>query len=119
MIAGERLLEVERRRRHAERTKNPGRHRLVVRGAKLEGRERHVAAEKTGGRGERVRVLEHLTKFARRLDRRERLQGGFGRDALVLEQPLVVLARQSGARADQMLDEHATRGVGIAELERR
>ena len=44
---------------------------------------------------------------------------GFGRDALVLEQPLVVLARESGARADQMLDEHATRGVGIAELERR
>ena len=35
------------------------------------------------------------------------------------ENPLEVLAWQAGAGADQVLDEHAPRGVGIAELERR
>ncbi len=78
-----------------------------------------MAAGESGRTGHRIGVLEHLAEFRRRLHRGQRLQRVLRRDALVLEQPLEILTRQSGAGADQMFHEHAARGVGVPQLERR
>ena len=67
--------------------------------------------------GERIRILEHLAELRRRLHRRQCLQRALGRHVLELEQPFEILPRQARARADQVLDQHPTRRVGVAKLE--
>src|ERR671924_2431258 len=77
-----------------------------------------MAADVAGCRGHRVRVLEHLPELARGLHRAKRPERGFGAGVLEFEQPLEVLPRKPGARADEMLYEYLLRGRCVAELER-
>ena len=106
-------------RRHPERPEDLRRHRPVVGRAQLHRREEHVPPDVAGGRRHRVRVLEHLPELAGRLHRPERRERALGRRIRELEQPLEVLPRQPRARADQVLDQHLARGVGVPELELR
>src|SRR4030095_15226200 len=94
-------------------------HSFVVGRTDLQLRIQHVTGGETGGTREQIRVLEHLAELAGRLHRSERGEGAFRRDSFELEPPFHVLPRQAGARADQMLDEYASRGIGVAQLELR
>ena len=94
-------------------------HGLVVGRAELQCGEQHIGADVPAGRRQRVRVLEHLAEAAGGLHRAKHGQRGGRRGRLELQQPLEVLTRQARARAHQVLHEHATRGVGVAQLELR
>ena len=77
-----------------------------------------MATDEASGAGERVRVLKHLAEPAGRLHRRKHFERAVGSQVSVLEEPFIILTRQPGASADQMLDQDAARDVCVAELER-
>ena len=118
-VSLERAREVERRIRHPERLEDPGPHRLVVGGARLLARVGERRADVTRGRRHEVAVLEDLTEAARRLHRREELHRRRRCRLPVLEEPLHVLPRHPGTRADEVFHEHLARGGGVTEFERR
>ena len=79
-----------------------------------------MPADVAGSRGHQVRVLEQLAELARRLHRSERRQRTDSGVALWHSSiHSRVLPRKSGARADQVLDEHLPGRLGVAELEAR
>ena len=100
----------DRRRAFASPCRTPPRARA---------RKRNVAAEESGRRRHRIGVLEQLAELARRLHRPEHGHRLLGREALELEEPLKILPRHAGARADEVLDQDLVRDLRVAELERR
>ena len=102
MVAGEGSLEVKRRSGHAQWIEHPALHGCVVGGAQFQLWKCHVTAGKSSGSRHGIGILKQLAELARRMDGAEGLQLALRGHTLELKQPLVVLARHSGAGADQM-----------------
>src|SRR5580658_5335522 len=66
-----------------------------------------------------IGILEEFTEFGCRLHGAEQGHCALGSYLSVIEDPFQILTWHSGAGADQVLDEDALRGCGIAELETR
>src|SRR5208337_3212972 len=70
-------------------------------------------------RGHQIGILEEFAEFRCRLHGAKQSHSALGSHLAVVEDPFQILARHSGAGADQVLDEHAVRGFGVAKLEAR
>ncbi|MBK6332140.1 MAG: hypothetical protein IPF45_00010 [Thermomonas sp.] len=119
VIAGLRPVVVEGGISHAQRIEYQRLHRLVVTGTQLHARMRDLAADETGRRRHRVRILEQFPEAAGRLHGAQRGHHALRGLLFALEQPFVVLARHAGAGADQVLHQHLVTGGGVAQLEGR
>ncbi len=114
------LGEIERGGRHAERAEHAGLHGFVVRRAQLAPRVKDGAAEEAGRGGGHVGVLEDLAESAGRAHRGEEIQDAFRGRAQEREDPVgVLLVRQAGAHADEVLHRHLGGQLCVSELERR
>ncbi len=118
VIAAKRARIIERRLVHAERIEDHALHRGVVRGTQLHVRVHDMAADVTGRGRHQVVVLEHLAELAGRLGRGELVERRRRRrGARRVEDPVEILARQTGAGADEVLHQHLARRLGAAEAE--
>ena len=66
-----------------------------------------------------IAILKDFPEVTGRLHRAEQSDGGFRSRIFKLEDPLQVLARQSGACAHEMLHENLARRLGVAQLKVR
>src|ERR1700721_768012 len=69
--------------------------------------------------GHQIGILEEFTEFGCRLHGAEQSHRALGRHLSVVEDPFQILTWHSGTGADQVLDENAVGGCGVAELESR
>src|ERR1700733_3212163 len=77
----------------------------------------HVRPGISRSRGHKIGVLEEFAEFGGRLHGTEQGHRALGRHLSVIEDPFQILTWHSGASADQVLDEEAPRGCGVAEFE--
>ena len=116
MVACEGSRIIECRRLHPQWIENLLLHRFVVSGPEFPVRIHEVCANVSRGCRHHIAVLKDFTKLAGRLHGPKQSQGRFRRCILEFEYPFQILARQSGARADQVLDENLFRGFRVAQF---
>ena len=118
-VARQRLGEVERRRRHPERLEDLRPHRLVVRGAAAPCPDTAIEPPmKPAAAAIRLLYWKTSPNLLVGCIVPSSSSADAGVSLRVLEQPLEVLPRHAGARADEVLHEHLLRRRGVAELER-
>src|SRR2546421_600808 len=106
MVGAQRLVEREGGSVHAERSEHLVAHDVVVGLPQVSLGLDRARADVAGGGGERVAVLEERTEFRRGLHARQRVELSLWRRAIEGEEPLEILARQAGARADEVLQKN-------------